>query len=409
MSALSVPRSEPLSVREHPGEPLGEKADEKSGGEPHDVQIVALDPLDEGGAGSLDRIAAGAPLPFAQREVGSDLAVGERAEDDRCRLVLDDLPLLGAETQARDDLVRLPRKGAEHRPRGRRVSGLAEDAAFEDDRRIDAEDESLRRHGARLAAGVLVDEHGRVRAGRIALLVAGPGDRERDAELLEDRPPLRGGGGQRQPLRRATQISSEGQLRAHSGSGSSGNRVGSAPAGACTSTSLSTVKPVSQRSRIQSPCARWNSTESSLSGHSRRFMPKSGRSSSLPGGPSSGMQRIDTIPFVRKTSRPPGRRSRAASGIHRNGSNHKQAPYSERARSKLASGSGTFSASPCRSGNSSPCSRWRARAVPSCFSELSIPTGRAPARASQADQYAVPQPSSTTSMPATSGSTCSSL
>ena len=38
----------------------------------------------------------------------------------------------------------------------------------------------------------------------------------------------------------------------------------------------------------------------------------------------------------------------------------------------------------------------------SCSAELSMPVGRAPRRASQADKYAVPQPSSMTSMLATS-------
>ena len=37
----------------------------------------------------------------------------------------------------------------------------------------------------------------------------------------------------------------------------------------------------------------------------------------------------------------------------------------------------------------------------SCASELSIPTGRAPRRASHADTYAVPQPSSIVSSPST--------
>ena len=42
------------------------------------------------------------------------------------------------------------------------------------------------------------------------------------------------------------------------------------------------------------------------------------------------------------------------------------------------------------------------RAVLSCSTELSMPVGRAPRRASQADTYAVPQPSSMTSMLTTS-------
>src|SRR5688500_5947800 len=39
---------------------------------------------------------------------------------------------------------------------------------------------------------------------------------------------------------------------------------------------------------------------------------------------------------------------------------------------------------------------------------MSTPTGRAPRRASQAETYAVPQPSSTTSLPSNAGRTCTS-
>ena len=74
-----------------------------------------------------------------------------------------------------------------------------------------------------------------------------------------------------------------------------------------------------------------------------------------------------------------------------------------------ASGSGTSSALAWMSGNSSPCSRCIRRAVASWASVTSTPVGRAPARASQAETYAVPQPSSTTSIPATPGSAPISL
>ena len=43
------------------------------------------------------------------------------------------------------------------------------------------------------------------------------------------------------------------------------------------------------------------------------------------------------VPLVRKMSRPPGRSTRAASGTQSRGSAHRHAPYSEIARSKLAS------------------------------------------------------------------------
>ena len=80
------------------------------------------------------------------------------------------------------------------------------------------------------------------------------------------------------------------------------------------------------------------------------------------------------------------------------------APYSETARSKLSDGSGTSSALASISGNSMPNSAWQRRAVASCAGVTSTPTGRAPRRASQAETYAVPQPSSITSRPATSPS-----
>jgi len=141
-----------------------------------------------------------------------------------------------------------------------------------------------------------------------------------------------------------------------------------------------------------SPCPRWNSTESS-SGHSKRCIPKYGRTSrSVAGTPSSSAaQSMRSVEFPRKTSLPPGRRRRAASGIQRYGSHQIAAqysiaaPYSEIAGSKLASGRGASSAFPKMSGNSSPNSAWNRRAFCSCFGELSIPTGRAPRRASHAE------------------------
>ena len=101
---------------------------------------------------------------------------------------------------------------------------------------------------------------------------------------------------------------------------------------------------------------------------------------------SGAEQRITSGELVRKTSRPPGRSRRAASAIQRSGTHQRLAPYSESAKSKLASGSGTASASPWMSGNSSPNSACIARAVASCSGDWSIPTGRAPRLASQAEK-----------------------
>ena len=104
----------------------------------------------------------------------------------------------------------------------------------------------------------------------------------------------------------------------------------------------------------------------------------------------------------RNTRSPPGRRRRAASGIQRYGSAQIAAPYSLMTRSKACSRSGTCSPTASTSGNHSLCSSWNCRAIRSCPGVGSTPTGMAPRRASQADTYAVPHPSSTVLVPLTS-------
>jgi hypothetical protein len=64
---------------------------------------------------------------------------------------------------------------------------------------------------------------------------------------------------------------------------------------------------------------------------------------------------------VGKTSRPPARTSRAASGTRRAGSHHKLAPHSDTARSKLPDGSGTSPASASMSGTKTPDRSWQRR------------------------------------------------
>ena len=111
---------------------------------------------------------------------------------------------------------------------------------------------------------------------------------------------------------------------------------------------------------------------------------------------------MSSTELTRKISWPPGRSSRAASGIQAYGSHQMLAPYSEIARSKLASANGACSALPCTSGNRCPKRSWSWRAVASCAAELSSPAGQAPRRASQAETYPVPQPSSILSRPSRS-------
>src|SRR4051812_8166135 len=137
-------------------------------------------------------------------------------------------------------------------------------------------------------------------------------------------------------------------------------------------------------------------------------MPNCGWTSRSCAGHSSSEQRMTRVELRRNARQPPGRSSRAASGIHRYGSTQIDAPYSETTRSAHASGNPLAPASASTRGNAIPVSAIIRRAVASCAGVTSTPTGRAPRLASQAEKYAVPQPSSTTSSPLTSPRTFSS-
>ncbi len=105
---------------------------------------------------------------------------------------------------------------------------------------------------------------------------------------------------------------------AHSGSTKASSVVD--PGGACNSTKRSTAKSLARSSAIQSPCVRWNSVSPGQSGQFVLCMPKYGRRSSRPTGPSDSYsveQSSQRGELVRKTSWLPVFRSRAASGTHR--------------------------------------------------------------------------------------------
>src|SRR5438132_1865623 len=122
------------------------------------------------------------------------------------------------------------------------------------------------------------------------------------------------------------------------------------------------------------------------------------------------MQSIESVELRRNTSSPFGRSSRAASGMHLYGSHQIDAPYSEMARSNAAPGRPVASAFASTSSRPSLYLMFSRRAVSSWAAVMSTPTTRrAPRRFSQAATYAVPQPSSTTSLPRRSGRTPSLL
>ena len=145
--------------------------------------------------------------------------------------------------------------------------------------------------------------------------------------------------------------------------------------------------------RIHSPCGRWNSTDVS-SGQTVRCIPKYGRSSVVPAGPSasrSGLVRMTSGAFVRNISQPPGRSRRAASGIQAYGSAHSAAPYSLIAPSKLPDSNGVVLgvAEVEREVDPELLLERRARSR-AARASCRCPTGRAPRFASHADTYAGP-------------------
>src|ERR671911_1852309 len=122
-----------------PGEALGEHADEQRGRKPDDVQVIALDPLDERAAPPLDRVGARPSLPLSVREMARELPRRQLPEGDVRRLVLDHLPARRDQAEAGHHGVRLAGQLLEHPLRVGRVGGLAVHAAVEPDGGVDAE------------------------------------------------------------------------------------------------------------------------------------------------------------------------------------------------------------------------------------------------------------------------------
>src|SRR5262245_5391213 len=168
-----------------------EQRNEERPWESDDVQVVALEPLDEAAAETLDGIRAGPPLPLATRDVRAHRLGRERPEGDIGALVGDDVLARAEEAEPRDDRVRPPAELLQHARGVGRVARLAVDPAVEDDRRVDAQrDPAARVNGARLSLRVPSDELLGIRVGRVVLDVVGCDRLERDRELLEDRAPL---------------------------------------------------------------------------------------------------------------------------------------------------------------------------------------------------------------------------
>ena len=298
-----------------PGEALGEQADEQRRRQADDVEVVALDPLDEARAEALDRVRAGASLPLAAATyVATSRGVSVR---NVTRVTSRPHSSHAGVTQAQPETTSCvrPESAFEHLRRIALVARLAEQtpvaAAPPCRRRARAGRPPRRRPTAPSPRACST----RIDAG--LLLVVGRDDVERDPQLLEDRPPLRRR--RREDQRRASGGARARSLRSATSSPtprSSGSTRGRPrrPA-ANSSTSRSTSKPFARRTSIQSPWPSWNSISSGAL-HSMRCSPRCGRWSVSTGPPSAVPQSTASVELRRKTSCPPGRSSRAASGIH---------------------------------------------------------------------------------------------
>src|SRR5581483_9116261 len=196
----------------HAREARREQADEQRSRQPDDVEEISLDPLDEARAESLDRIAAGAAFPLARGDVVREIARRQLAKRHVGALLVQLLPRVGPEAEAGDDVVRAPREPFEHLLGLRLVTRLPEQLALEDHLRVDAEDRTLASVDRSRLAGRALG-----RRGPLDLLEDRSDDVERDAQLRQDRAPLRRRRREDQRLRRrATQMTSHGHCFAHS-------------------------------------------------------------------------------------------------------------------------------------------------------------------------------------------------
>src|SRR4051794_28357574 len=179
------------------GEQLRHEVDQPLQRQADDVEVVALDALDEHGAGALDGVAAGAALPFAGAHVPVQQRGVRRAETDLGDLDRGVAQLAVTDDGDRaDDLVGASRQAREVCARLAGVGRLAEDVAVDGHERVRPQRQRAR-HRQRLAARVLLGDGDRTAVG--LLLDARDADVERDADLLEDRAPLRRRRRERQP------------------------------------------------------------------------------------------------------------------------------------------------------------------------------------------------------------------
>src|SRR3954451_9446912 len=94
------------------------EVDERRDGQGDQVEVVALDALDQRRAAALDRVAPGAALPLAEGQVPVDRLVVELAEGDASYLGGGAYAAAPDQPQAADDLVRAARQPPQRLARG---------------------------------------------------------------------------------------------------------------------------------------------------------------------------------------------------------------------------------------------------------------------------------------------------
>ena len=169
-----------------------EEGDEQRAGKPDDVQVVAVDPLDETAAQSLDRVRTGAPLPLPALEVRRRPSPARAAECHVGDLVADE-SWSGPSRQRPETTVWFGRRARAASARRRRVGRLAVERPS---RTTAVSTPSVTRPSVCTERAfpfcVRADELGRLEPRRVVLDVGGARPRT-GSELLEDRPPLRRG------------------------------------------------------------------------------------------------------------------------------------------------------------------------------------------------------------------------
>src|SRR6188474_935776 len=123
-------------------EELGRQLEEQPDRQPDHIGDAALEPLDQGRAEGLNRIAPRAPPPLAELDVALLFRLAQLLEDDSGAFEPTALLALGEDDEPTEHLVRAARQAVEVGTRFGSVSWLAKGLAVEYDVGVAGDDES---------------------------------------------------------------------------------------------------------------------------------------------------------------------------------------------------------------------------------------------------------------------------